>query len=51
MALDGIPSIQSINKKQMDYVLKVLDVDKESHVTFRMFSVITALAERVTAME
>ncbi|XP_041349516.1 uncharacterized protein LOC121368836 [Gigantopelta aegis] len=50
-ALEGVPSIQQITEKQMDYVLKVLKIDDASQITFRMFAVISALSERVTQMD
>ena len=31
--------------------LQVLDVDRETDISFRMFAVMTAVAERVTHME
>ncbi|XP_060590100.1 uncharacterized protein LOC132745252 [Ruditapes philippinarum] len=51
IALDGVPSIQHITNKQMEYVLKVLKIDEATLVTFRMFAVVTALCERVTHMD
>jgi hypothetical protein len=51
IALDGVPSIQHITNKQMEYVMKVLKIDEATLVTFRMFAVVTALCERVTHME
>lgn len=51
MALEGIPSIASVTKKQLKYVMKVLSLDEHSDVTFRMFGVSVALCERVTKME
>ena len=51
MALGGVPSIQTITNKQLEYVLKVLNIDDASQITFRMFAVMTALSERVTQME
>lgn len=50
-ALEGVPSIEKITKKQMDYVLKCLNIDENTRITFRMFSVVTALCERVTKMD
>ncbi|XP_050412886.2 trichohyalin [Patella vulgata] len=50
-ALEGVPSVQHITNKQVDYVFKVLHIDDATLVTFRMFAVITALCERVTAMD
>jgi len=50
-ALDGVPSIEHITNKQMDYVLKVLRIDEATLITFKMFAVVTALCERVTHME
>ncbi|XP_046353247.1 uncharacterized protein LOC124133066 isoform X5 [Haliotis rufescens] len=51
IALDGVPTIQQMTAKQMEYVLKVLKIDDASQITFRMFSVISALSERVTQMD
>ncbi|XP_046563193.1 uncharacterized protein LOC124272090 isoform X4 [Haliotis rubra] len=51
VALDGVPTIQQMTPKQMEYVLKVLKIDDASQVTFRMFAVISALSERVTMMD
>lgn len=51
MALEGVPSINSVTKKQIDYVMKVLALDEHSSVTFRMFGVSVALCERITKME
>ncbi|KAL4226193.1 hypothetical protein ACF0H5_014179 [Mactra antiquata] len=50
-ALDGVPSVQHLTNKQMEYVLKVLKIDEATLVTFRMFAVVTALCERVTHMD
>ncbi|KAK6175190.1 hypothetical protein SNE40_013705 [Patella caerulea] len=50
-ALGGVPSLQEITPKQLDYVLKVLKIDDASQITFRMFAVISALSERVTQMD
>ncbi|KAH3820045.1 hypothetical protein DPMN_121789 [Dreissena polymorpha] len=51
IALDGVPSIQHMTTKQMDYVLRVLKIDEATRLTFRMFAVVTALCERVTHMD
>ena len=51
MALEGIQSISSITKKQVNYVMKCLGLDEHSDMTFRMFGVSVALCERVTKME
>ncbi|ESP04566.1 hypothetical protein LOTGIDRAFT_237314 [Lottia gigantea] len=51
MALGGVPSIQQITTKQLEYVLKVLNINDASQITFRMFAVMTALSERVTSMD
>ncbi|XP_067932252.1 myosin-2 heavy chain-like [Watersipora subatra] len=51
VALEGIPSINSITKKQVQYVMKVLNLDHHSDVSFRMFGVSVALCERVTKMD
>ncbi|ESP04567.1 hypothetical protein LOTGIDRAFT_237315 [Lottia gigantea] len=50
-ALDGIPTAQHVTNKQKDYVFKVLHINDATHVTFRMFAVVTALCERITAMD
>ncbi|XP_064632370.1 uncharacterized protein LOC135490795 isoform X2 [Lineus longissimus] len=49
--LDGVPTVQHLTKKQMEYVFKVLKLDDASQVTFKMFAVISALCERVTQMD
>lgn len=51
IALEGVPSINNITKKQIDYVMKVLALDEHCKVTFRMFGVSVALCERITKME
>lgn len=50
-ALNGIPTIQQMTTKQLEYVLKVLNLDDASQITFRMFAVVSALCERVTSMD
>lgn len=50
-ALNGISTIQQMTAKQLEYVLKVLNLDDATQVTFRMFAVISALCERVTSMD
>ncbi|KAK3580637.1 hypothetical protein CHS0354_013399 [Potamilus streckersoni] len=50
-ALDGVPSVQGITRKQLDYVFKVLKIDDASQITFRMFAVVSALCERVATMD
>ena len=51
VALEGVPSISNITKKQIGYVMKVLALDEHSQVSFRMFGVSVALCERITKME
>ncbi|CAG2254687.1 unnamed protein product [Mytilus edulis] len=51
VALDGVPSVQQMTNKQLDYVLSVLNLNDASRVTFRMFAVISALCDRVTMMD
>ncbi|WAR25226.1 hypothetical protein MAR_010930 [Mya arenaria] len=51
VALDGVPSIQNMTSKQMEYVMRVLKIDEATLITFRMFAVVTALCERVTHMD
>lgn len=51
IALTGVPTIGNITEKQMDYVMKVIDIDENTEITFRMFAVAIALCERVTQME
>ena len=50
-ALEGVPTVNHVSNKQMDYIWSVLELDDNSKLSFRMFAVMTALAERVTAME
>ncbi|XP_059175867.1 uncharacterized protein LOC131955682 [Physella acuta] len=50
-AIEGVASVNHITPKQLDYVFKVLKIDDASQVTFKMFSVISALCERVTQMD
>ena len=51
VALDGVPSVQQMTNKQLDYVLSVLNLNDASRITFRMFAVVSALCERVTMMD
>ncbi|XP_033745323.1 LOW QUALITY PROTEIN: uncharacterized protein LOC117330881 [Pecten maximus] len=51
IALEGIEALSKMTPKQREYVIKVLHIDEATEVTFRMFSVITALCERVTNMD
>ena len=51
VALEGVPSISNITKKQIGCVMKVLALDEHSQVSFRMFGVSVALCERITKME
>ena len=50
-ALHAVPSVKEIDEKQKNYIFKLLDLDENTQMTFRMFAVMTALAERVTAMD
>ncbi|XP_063953968.1 glutamic acid-rich protein-like [Lytechinus pictus] len=50
-ALNGVPSLSALKTKQLEYVLKVLDLDDHSRITFKMFAVIGAICERMTAMD
>ncbi|CAH1801738.1 unnamed protein product [Owenia fusiformis] len=50
-ALGGVYGMQDVTYKQVDYTFKVLDIGEQSKLTFRMFSVITALLERITSMD
>ena len=43
--------MKDIDEKQKNYIFKLLDLDENTQMTFRMFAVMTALAERVTAMD
>ncbi|ELT92842.1 hypothetical protein CAPTEDRAFT_224063 [Capitella teleta] len=51
LALDGVPCLVSISNKQLQYITQLLNIDQETNVTFRMFAVMSALAERVTEMD
>lgn len=51
IALLGVPTIGNITEKQMDYVMKVVDIDENTEITFRMFAVVIALCERITQMD
>ncbi|XP_069142672.1 eukaryotic translation initiation factor 5B-like [Argopecten irradians] len=51
IALEGIETLSKMTPRQREYVIKVLHIDEATEVTFRMFSVITALCERVTNMD
>nr|XP_026696037.1 trichohyalin isoform X2 [Ciona intestinalis] len=46
VALEGIPSLQGMSDKQINYILKVLGIDETTTVTFKMFAVVCALCER-----
>uniref|UniRef100_H2Y9S6 Uncharacterized protein n=1 Tax=Ciona savignyi TaxID=51511 RepID=H2Y9S6_CIOSA len=46
VALEGIPGLQGMNDKQVNYILKVLGIDDATEVTFKMFAVICSLCER-----
>ncbi|PIK35317.1 hypothetical protein BSL78_27858 [Apostichopus japonicus] len=50
-ALDGVPSLVNIKPKQIKYVLKILNLDEHSIVSFKMFSVVAAICERMCAMD
>lgn len=51
VAIKGVDTVKHMTEKQKEYVFKVLKIDDASQITFRMFAVITALSERVTAMD
>ncbi|KAF6022964.1 hypothetical protein EB796_018720 [Bugula neritina] len=51
VALEGVNSIAGMTEKQMDYVMKILDVQPHDHLSFRMFGVAAALSDRVTKMD
>ena len=40
-----------MKQKQIDYVMKILDVSPHTTLSFRMFGVAAALSERITKME
>ena len=40
-----------MKQKQIDYVMKILDVSAHDQMSFRMFGVAAALSERITKME
>ncbi|XP_078487694.1 uncharacterized protein LOC100179464 [Ciona intestinalis] len=46
VALEGIPSLQGMSDKQINYILRVLGIDETTTVTFKMFAVVCALCER-----
>ncbi|XP_072051146.1 uncharacterized protein [Amphiura filiformis] len=50
-ALDGVQSLSEIKRKQIEYVLKVLDIDEHTKVTFKMFAVVAAVCERMCSMD
>ncbi|XP_074645814.1 uncharacterized protein LOC141902071 [Tubulanus polymorphus] len=50
-SLEGVPTIQHLTRKQMDYVLGVLKINDSKQVTFKMFAVAVALGERITQMD
>ncbi|XP_071961560.1 uncharacterized protein [Antedon mediterranea] len=50
-AIEGIPTLQTLKPKQLAYALKVLNIDEHSMITFKMFSVMAALGERMCTMD
>ncbi|XP_067929601.1 uncharacterized protein [Watersipora subatra] len=50
-ALEGIASISGMKEKQIDYVMKILEVSPHDNMSFRMFGVAAALGERITKMD
>ncbi|XP_076812994.1 uncharacterized protein LOC143459655 isoform X2 [Clavelina lepadiformis] len=50
VALEGIPALQNLNDKQVNYILKVLGIDDTTMVTFKMFAVIASLCERLLSV-
>ncbi|XP_022805080.1 DNA ligase 1-like [Stylophora pistillata] len=51
LALEGVPSIAGLSRKQLMFVLQVLELFPGSRITFKMFSVATALCEKVTILD
>ncbi|XP_078343229.1 uncharacterized protein LOC144628969 isoform X2 [Oculina patagonica] len=51
LALEGVPSIAGMSRKQLLFVLQVLELFPGSRITFKMFSVTTALCEKVTILD
>ncbi|XP_033113995.1 uncharacterized protein LOC117114437 isoform X2 [Anneissia japonica] len=50
-AIEGIPTLQTLKPKQLEYALKVLNIDEHSMITFKMFAVMAALSERMCTMD
>lgn len=51
VAFEGVPSIAGMSRKQLMFVLKVLELLPGSRITFKMFSVTTALCEKVSVLD
>ncbi|CAH3016959.1 unnamed protein product [Porites evermanni] len=51
LALEGVPSVAGMSRKQLMFVLQVLDLFPGSRITFKMFSVTTALCEKVMTLD
>ncbi|XP_033647998.1 uncharacterized protein LOC117307368 [Asterias rubens] len=50
-AIEGVPSLSSIKPKQLEYVLRVLNIDEHTDITFKMFAVISGVCERMCNMD
>ncbi|XP_022107844.1 LOW QUALITY PROTEIN: uncharacterized protein LOC110988534 [Acanthaster planci] len=50
-AIEGVPFLSSIKPKQLEYVLKVLNIDDHSAVSFKMFAVVAGVCERMCNMD
>lgn len=51
LALEGVPSVAGMSRKQLMFVLQVLELFPGSRITFKMFSVTTALCEKVMTLD
>ena len=49
--MEGVTSLSGMNEKQIQYVMKVIDLQPHDQLSFRMFGVAAALSERITKME
>ncbi|OAF66490.1 hypothetical protein A3Q56_05779 [Intoshia linei] len=50
-AVLSVPSVGEISEKQMNYISSILGFEDTTKLTFRMFAVMVAVAERVTQMD
>ncbi|XP_038068901.1 trichohyalin-like [Patiria miniata] len=50
-AVEGVPSLSTIKPKQLEYVLKVLNIDDHTAVSFKMFAVVAGVCERMCNMD